>query len=72
MAVYTCNMVRQLVYSQLPVHHLALLHRHHVYAVGLHLGDAIWVLMANIAAEEVVHSGAMEALSLRHWAVLVS
>jgi len=59
MAVYTCNMVRQLVYSQLPVHHLALLHRHHVDAIGLQLSDAIWVLMADVASEEVIHGSSM-------------
>lgn len=41
-------------------------------AVVLQLGDAIWVLMAHVAAKEVVHGVAVKALSLRDGAVLVS
>lgn len=37
----------------------------------MQLGDAIWVLVADIAAEEVVHGIAMKTLSLRDRAVLV-
>lgn len=55
-----------------PVHHLALHRLHHVHAVWLQLGDAIWILVVEVAAEEVVHCSAMQALSLGHWAVLVS
>jgi hypothetical protein len=62
----------QRVHSQLPVHHLALLHGHHVDTIGLHLSDAIWVLVVNIASKEVVHGSTMQTLSLRYWAILVS
>jgi hypothetical protein len=49
-----------------PVHHLALLHRHaHVVdTIVLQLSDAIRILMADVAAEEVVHSRAMQTLGL--------
>ena len=54
-----------------PVHHLPLLHRHHVDTIRLHLSDAIWILVADVTAEEVVHGGAVETLCLGYWAVLV-
>ena len=52
--------------ARLPVHHLALLHRHaHVVdAVVLQLGDAIRILMAGITAQEVVHGSTVKALGL--------
>jgi len=55
-----------------PVHHLALRHWHHVNTVWLHLSDSVWILMVNVTSKEVVHGSAVEALSLRYWAVLVS
>jgi hypothetical protein len=56
-----------------PVHHLALLHRHaHVVdAVVLQLSDAIRILMADVAAKEVIHGSAMQTLSLRDRTFLV-
>ena len=56
-----------------PVHHLlARLHGHaHVDTIGLHLRNAIWVLMVDVTPQEVVHGGAVEALRLRYGAVLV-
>jgi hypothetical protein len=49
-----------------PVHHLALLHWHaHVVdAVVLQLSDAIRILVADVAAEKVIHGSAMQTLSL--------
>lgn len=38
----------------------------------LQLGDAIWVLVAHVAAKEVIHGVAVKTLSLRDGAVLVS
>jgi len=54
-----------------PVHHLARHHGLHVDTVWLQLCNTVRVLMVEVAAEKVVHSGAMKTLSLRHWAVLV-
>jgi len=57
----------------IPVHHLTL-HRHpHVMdAVVLQLGDAVRILMADVATKEIVHGVAVKTLGLRDRAVLVS
>jgi len=55
----------------LPVHHLVLHGLHHVNTIRLELRDSVWVLMVQIAAKEVVHSGTMKTLSLRDGAVFV-
>lgn len=55
-----------------PVHHLALLHGHHVDTIRLHLSDTVWILMVDVAAEEVIHGSAMQTLSLRYGTVFMS
>lgn len=56
----------------IPVHHLTLhRHPHVVNAIVLQLGDAIWVLVADIATKEVIHGIAVKTLSLRDWTVFV-
>jgi hypothetical protein len=62
----TETVMLRLLPAHLSVHHLALLHRHaHVVdTIVLQLSDAIRILMADVAAEEVVHSRAMQTLGL--------